>query len=53
MDRYVCVICDYVYDPAKGDPDNGVAPGTSFEELPADWVCPLCGAPNSDFEKEK
>lgn len=52
MDRYVCQICGYIYDPAKGDPDNGIAPGTSFEDLPEDWVCPICGAPKSDFEKE-
>lgn len=53
MDRYVCTVCGYVYDPAKGDPDNGVAPGTAFEDLPEDWVCPVCGAPKEDFEKDK
>ncbi|MEM5787192.1 MAG: rubredoxin [Syntrophobacteraceae bacterium] len=53
MDRYVCTVCGYVYDPAKGDPDNGVAPGTAFEDLPEDWVCPVCGAPREDFEKDK
>jgi rubredoxin len=52
MDKYVCTVCGYVYDPAKGDPDNGVAPGTSFEDLPDSWVCPVCGAPKEDFEKE-
>lgn len=52
MDRYVCQVCGYVYDPVKGDPDNGVAPGTSFEDLPEDWTCPVCGAEKSDFEKE-
>jgi rubredoxin len=52
MDKYICTICDYVYDPAKGDPDNGVAPVTKFEDLPNDWVCPTCGAPKSDFEKQ-
>jgi rubredoxin len=52
MDRYVCTICGYVYDPANGDPDNGIAPGTKFEDLPEDWVCPICGAEKSDFEKE-
>lgn len=52
MDRYVCTICDYVYDPAVGDPDNGIAPGTRFEDLPDDWVCPPCGAPKSEFVKE-
>jgi len=52
MERYVCSICQYVYDPAEGDPENGIAPGTPFEDLPDDWVCPLCGAPKSEFEKE-
>jgi len=52
MDRYVCTVCGYVYDPKEGDPDNGVDPGTSFADLPEDWVCPVCGAPKSDFEKE-
>lgn len=51
MDKYVCVICGYEYDPAVGDPDNGIAAGTAFEDLPADWVCPLCGAGKEDFEK--
>ena len=41
--KYVCDICGYVYDPEVGDPDNGVAPGTPWEEVPEDWVCPLCG----------
>jgi rubredoxin len=53
MDRYVCTICDYVYDPTAGDPGNGIAPGTRFEDLPDDWVCPLCGAPKSEFVKEE
>ena len=43
MDKYVCDICGYVYDPAEGDPDNGVAPGTAWESVPESWVCPLCG----------
>jgi len=51
MDKYVCTMCGYIYDPAKGDPDNGVAPGTAFEALPAEWVCPVCGAMQSQFEK--
>lgn len=51
MDKYKCKVCGYIYDPAKGDPDNGQAPGTKFENLPDDWVCPLCGAPKSEFEK--
>lgn len=52
MDKYVCTICGYVYDPSEGDPDNGVEPGTAFEDLPEDWVCPECGAGKEDFEKE-
>ncbi len=51
MDRYECQVCGYVYDPAVGDPDNGVAPGTPFESLPADWVCPVCGAAKDQFQK--
>jgi flavin reductase (DIM6/NTAB) family NADH-FMN oxidoreductase RutF/rubredoxin len=50
--KFKCKICGYVYDPEAGDPDNGVKPGTSFEDLPDTWVCPICGAPKSEFEKE-
>ena len=52
MDKYVCKVCGYVYDPEKGDPSNGIDPGTKFEDLPDDWVCPVCGASKIDFEKE-
>lgn len=52
MGKYRCTVCGYVYDPEKGDPDSGIKPGTSFEELPEDWVCPLCGASKEKFEKE-
>lgn len=52
MDKYVCDLCGYVYDPAQGDDDGGIAPGTSFADLPADWVCPMCGADKSQFTKE-
>lgn len=52
MDKWVCTICGYVYDPAAGDPDNGVDPGTGWDDVPSDWVCPLCGASKDDFEKE-
>ena len=48
---YRCTICGYVYDPQAGDPANGIAAGTPFEEVPDTWVCPLCGAPKSEFEK--
>lgn len=50
MDKYHCVICDYIYDPEKGDPDHGIAPGTSFDDIPDDWTCPLCGVDKSNFE---
>ncbi|MFV9644706.1 MAG: rubredoxin [Desulfobacterales bacterium] len=53
MDRYVCTVCGYVYDPAEGDPDNGVEPGTKFEDLPDGWVCSVCGATQDQFEKEE
>jgi rubredoxin len=52
MDKWVCGPCGYVYDPAEGDPDGGIAPGTAFEDLPEDWVCPVCGATKDMFEKE-
>ncbi|RJP87758.1 MAG: rubredoxin [Desulfobacteraceae bacterium] len=52
MDKYVCNICGYVYDPEVGDEDNGVQPGTSFDALPDDWQCPVCGAEKDDFSKE-
>jgi flavin reductase (DIM6/NTAB) family NADH-FMN oxidoreductase RutF/rubredoxin len=53
MDKYVCKVCGYVYDPEKGDPDGGIVPGTKFEDIPDDWVCPICGVGKEDFEKEK
>jgi rubredoxin len=52
MAKYVCQVCGYVYDPAQGDPDNGVAPGTPFEKLPDSWECPVCGASKADFAQE-
>jgi len=53
MDKYVCTVCGYVYDPEKGDPDGGIAPGTKFEDIPDDWVCPVCGVGKNDFKKEE
>jgi rubredoxin len=50
MQKYQCTVCGYIYNPAEGDPDNGVKPGTKFEDIPDDWVCPLCGASKSEFE---
>jgi len=52
MDKYTCIVCGYVYDPAVGDTDAGIAAGTSFDDLPEDWVCPLCGVGKDQFEKE-
>nr|WP_072515105.1 rubredoxin [Ndongobacter massiliensis] len=50
MKKYECTACGYIYDPALGDPDNGIAPGTAFEDLPEDWVCPMCGVGKDEFE---
>ena len=50
--KYVCNVCGYVYDPAVGDPDSDIAPGTPFEALPDDWVCPLCEVDKDQFEQE-
>ena len=49
--KYVCSVCGHVYDPEKGDPEHGIAPGTKFEDLPEDWKCPNCGQPKSSFNK--
>lgn len=51
MRSWQCTICQYIYDPAAGDMDNGIAAGTAFEDLPADWVCPVCGAGKDLFEE--
>lgn len=53
MKKYVCEPCGYVYDPEVGDPDNGIAPGTAFEDLPEDWVCPICGMGKDAFAEEQ
>jgi rubredoxin len=50
MKKYLCPGCDYIYDPQIGDPDSGIEPGTAFEDIPEDWVCPDCGLSKSDFE---
>ena len=50
MQKYLCLVCGYVYDPAEGDPDSDIEPGTKFEDIPDDWVCPVCGADKSQFE---
>ena len=49
MKKYVCDVCGWVYDPEVGDPEGGIAPGTAFEDIPDDWVCPLCGVGKDEF----
>ncbi len=51
MKRYRCPVCGYIYDPATGDPHSDVEPGTAFEDLPSGWACPVCGAPQDEFEE--
>jgi rubredoxin len=51
MKKYRCTVCGYIYDPEVGDLDSGIQPGTAFEDIPDDWVCPLCGAEKSMFEE--
>jgi rubredoxin len=51
MQKWQCSVCGYIYDPDQGDPENGIDPGTPFEDLPEDWVCPVCGASKDQFEK--
>ena len=50
MKKYICTVCDWVYDPEVGDPEGGIAPGTAFEDIPEDWVCPVCGVGKEDFQ---
>ena len=51
MDKYLCTVCGYIYDSEIGDPDNGIEPGVPFEEVPDDWICPVCGVDKEAFEK--
>ncbi len=51
MNKYICDICGYIYDPADGDPDSGIDPGTAFEAIPEDWECPECGVRKDQFTK--
>ena len=51
MLKYKCTVCDYIYDPELGDPDGGIKTGTSFEEIPDDWKCPICGVTKDEFER--
>lgn len=48
--KWICAACGDIYDPAEGDPEGGIAPGTAFEDIPDSWVCPVCGARKSDYE---
>jgi rubredoxin len=52
LEKWECTVCGYIYDPGVGDPEQGVKPGTPFEELPADWICPICGASKDQFIKK-
>lgn len=52
MDKWVCMVCGYIYDETVGDPDHGIAAGTKFEDIPEDWVCPVCGVGKDQFEKQ-
>ena len=51
MKKYRCTVCEYIYDPEVGDPDNGIAPGTKWDDLPEDWVCPICGMGKDVFKE--
>ena len=53
MKKYECMACGYIYDEAVGDPDSGIAPGTKWEDIPDDWVCPVCGVSKDEFEEVK
>ncbi len=53
MRKFICMVCGYIYDEAAGDPDSGIAPGTKWEDVPENWICPVCGASKADFEEEK
>jgi rubredoxin len=53
MDKYVCTVCGYIYDPEKGDPTQNIPPGVAFKELPDSWLCPVCGAPKDAFIIQK
>lgn len=52
MEKYICTVCGFVYDPVAGDPDSGVAPGTKWEDVPEDYICPACGVGKDMFEQE-
>ncbi len=51
MEKYECLVCGWIYDPEKGDPDGGIEPGTKWEDIPDSWVCPVCGVDKTQFKK--
>jgi len=51
MQKYICKVCGYIYDPQLGDPDSGIKPGTEFKDIPDDWFCPVCTVDKSQFER--
>ena len=53
LDKWECTVCGYIYDPEIGDPEHGIKSGTSFEDLPDNWLCPVCGAPKDQFVKKE
>jgi len=53
MDKWECTVCGYIYDPKNGDPEHNIPAGTAFEQLPENWICPVCGAPKSQFVKKQ
>lgn len=53
MKKYYCTVCNWTYDPETGDPESGIAPGTAFEDIPDDWVCPICGVGKDMFEEDR
>ena len=53
LEKWECTVCGYIYDPALGDTEHGIKPGTPFEKLPDDWVCPVCGVPKDQFVKKE
>lgn len=51
MKKYICLACDFIYDPEIGDPESGIEPGTDFADIPDDWICPWCGVSKEDFQE--
>ena len=53
MGKYICEVCGYIYNPSEGSPESGIEAGTAFEDIPEDWVCPVCGAGKESFKKQE